>query len=156
MLSSKTLQQLALLFEKEDALPSSHEDISAFIAQLNEGDTSQLDTIVDTLQQYKSSPPHCTALLAFMTQYRKVVAEADMYKETLRIVGDNVKQVQQNVNAPLQKVEISSYFKILELAGHHISMYEEKDDHVHQVCEKLRAFMAKNDLQLSHFDSFFP
>ncbi|KTD53255.1 hypothetical protein Lsan_3665 [Legionella santicrucis] len=155
MLSSKKLQQLAILFENEGNLSSNHQDLCELINILNGNDQNQLDTILDTLQKYKKTHPHCTTLLSFMTQYRKVVPEANIYNDTLITVRDNVTLLQKKINAPIQPVSVSSYFKILELAGHHISMYEDQDDRIHKACLKLQAFMDQTNIQLKHFETFF-
>ncbi|VEB37882.1 Uncharacterised protein [Legionella sainthelensi] len=155
MPSSKKLQQLAILFEKEGDLPSNHQDLCELIDILNGNNQKQLDMILSTLQKYKKAHPHCTTLLSFMTQYRKVVAEANIYNDTLITVRDNVALLQKKINTPIQQVSINSYFKILELAGHHISMYEGQDDRIHKACLKLHAFMVQTNTQLNHFETFF-
>ncbi len=154
MLSSQALQQLAVLFETEGDITSHHQELCELVDILNENDQKKLDTILVTLQKYNKAHPHCSSLLTFIKQYRKVCEETMTYQNTLGTVRDNVAILQQQINAPIRQVEVSSYFKILELAGHHISMYEAQEDRIHKTCLKLQAFMVKNNKQLTQFETF--
>lgn len=155
MPASNKLHNLAVLFENNSDLSPKNQDLHELIDLLNEDDNEQLDRAIATLQKYKKENPSCTTLLTFITQYRKVKSEASLYKDTLQVVQDNVDALKENADAIITPVSTSSYFKILELAGHHVSMYESQDDRIHRACLKLNVFFTQSGKELKFFKEFY-
>jgi len=140
MLSTDDSQTLASLFESDDELPSDNKAIHEFIKLLDTKDPTELGDLEKKLKLVQKKNPEFKTLLSFLQQYRKVNLEHTEYAETLEAINNNLniikKSAQENTHAELKKVTTDSYFKILELSGHHVSMYQSSDEVIRKGCIK--------------------
>lgn len=160
MMSLKTAEHLASLFEDDKDLPADNPHLLELIALLDRNDAIQLDDLESKLKKNQKSNPGHKTLLEFVKQYRQFRSDTSAYSDTLRIVEDNLNVIKKSGSdgqaaQSIKTVNTTSYFKMLELAGHHVSMYDDSEDTIHKACLKLDAFLAANNFTLQKFKEMF-
>lgn len=155
MISFDKLKALALMFENKVAFHPDKTVLTEFINILEVNDENELNQLDAFLKKIKKQQPQCDSLACFLKQYRLVRADALHYEESLKVLDSNLKKLAAQEHAALDKISTGSYFKILELAGHHASMYEAEDNKIDHVCECINEFLMDNHLTLTGFDDLF-